>query len=216
MQWLVSSLIVLLLAFTPAYVYADAMVDKAKVYVQTINELYSKYWPEYTMKHIPYGQIEQESSWNVRARLHTSREDGYGLGQITITPRFNNFKTAIQYKALKDWDYKTDPYNPKNQLTFLILQDRDNFRQIARFFINDEERTKGMLVSYNAGYGRVLKRRQAAITQKHKADTWTGGLEDVHDKFEEESLYGRSLYKAVNEYPRLIFKKAQKYTGISK
>ena len=216
MQWLVSSLIILILACTPAHVYADAMSDKAKPYVVVINELYAKYWPGYTLKHIPYGQVEQESSWNVRARLHTSREDGYGLGQITVTPRFNNFKTAIGYSALKNWDYKNDPYNPKNQLTFLILQDRDNFKQVTKFFINDEERTKGMLVSYNAGFGRVLKRRQAAITQKHKADTWTGGLEDVHDHFEDKNLYGRPLYKAVNEYPRLIFKKSQKYIDISK
>lgn len=195
----------------------DKMLTKARVFVPTINQLYDQYWPTYSLRHIPYGQVEQESSWNVRARLHTHREDGYGLGQITVAYysdgkiRFDNFKNAVAYAALRSWDYKNDPYNPKNQLTFAILQNRDNFRQVSKFFLNDTERTKAMLVSYNAGYGRILKRRQAAITQKHKHDTWTGGLEDVHDRFEEKLLYGRPLYQAVNEYPKKIFKRSEKY-----
>lgn len=196
------------------------MLTKAKPYVATINSLYDKYWPEYTLKHIVYGQIEQESSWNVRAHLHTSREDGYGLGQITIAydknhkVRFDNFKNAVAYSALKGWNYKDDPYNPKNQLTFAILQNRSNFIQVRKLFLNETEATKGMLVSYNAGFGRVLKRRQAAITRKYTYNVWTGGLEDVHDKGEEAILYGRPLYKAVNEYPKKIFSRSEKYIGI--
>lgn len=190
--------------------HAD-MIEKSKPYVTLIKNLYVEYWKDAPNKHILFGQIEQESSWNPKARLHTSREDGYGLGQVTVTPRFNNFLTAKGYAPLKKWNWKLDPYNVNNQLTFAVLQNRSNFNQVQRLFKNDDERTKGMLVSYNAGLGRVLKRRQIAIAKRYTADSWTNGLEDVHDNFEKTKLYGRPLYIVVNEYPKIIFKKAEKY-----
>ncbi len=191
-------------------VYASS-IEKAKLYINEIKNCYNLYWKEIPLKQIPMGQIEQESNWNSKAHLHTYREDGYGLVQITVTPRFNSFLTAKQYKPLKSWNWKKDPYNTKNQITFLVLQDRDNYNQIKRYFINDEERFKGLLVCYNAGLGRVLRRRQFAIAARYKHDTWTHGLEDVHDNFENKNIYGRPLWKAVNEYPRVIFKKSEKY-----
>jgi hypothetical protein len=172
---------------------------------------YRAQWPDAPLKHIPAGQIEQESGWNEKAHLHTSREDGYGLGQMTVTKTFNIFTDAVKYKALKNWNWKADPYNPLYQLTFLVLQDKDNFLQTKA--INAEERWKISLVKYNAGEGRINVRRRYAIAAGLPTDRWTGGLELAHGPSEVSILYGRPLWKAVNEYPKIIFQRGQKYKG---
>jgi hypothetical protein len=169
-------------------------------------------WPQAPMLHIPAGQVEQESSWNEHATLKTPRELGRGLCQMTITKSFNIYLSAVQYKALKGWDWKTSPYDPEKQLTFLAYQDRDNFN--ASKAINDEERWKMACVRYNAGEGRINSRRRYAIAKGIPTDRWTGGLELAHSSLENSLLYGATLWKTVNAYPALIFKKAEKYKGV--
>lgn len=182
----------------------------AKKYLPILADCFVLYWPAAVGRYIPAGQVEQESNWNPYAHLHTSREDGYGLVQITVTERFNNFITATNYKPLKDWKWQTDKYNVRNQLTFLVLQDKSNYAQLK--YIKDPiERWKCTMISYNAGYGRILKRRQYAIAKGLPTDRWTGGLELAHGPLEDRMLYGRPLWKAINSYPVIIFRKAEKY-----
>lgn len=133
---------------------------------------------------------------------------------MTITSRFNIYLEAVKWKPLAGWDWESDPYNPHNQLTFLVLQNKANWTQWRPYSVNDIECWKMALVSYNAGSGRVLKRRQYALAKGVKADRWTQGLEDAHSPAEDVSLYKRPLWEAVNEYPRVIFRRAKKYEGM--
>ena len=173
---------------------------------------YASNWPTAPLKHISAGQVEQESSWNTHATLKTSRELGRGLCQMTVTKSFNIYLSAVRYKALRGWDWRADPYNPQYQLDFLVLQDKDNFDACKA--VSPEEQWKMTLVSYNAGSGRISARRRYAIAKGLPHDRWTNGLELAHGPLENSVLYGRPLWKAVNEYPQVIFSKAQKYVGL--
>lgn len=177
-------------------------------------------WPAAPLRHIPAGQVEQESAWKEKATLSTSRELGRGLVQMTIAygkdgrERFNIYRDAVRYRQLQGWDWQRDPYNVRYQLTFLTLQDKANFQQVRPYFVDDAEAWKGALVCYNAGTGRWLQRRANARRLGIPSDRWNGGLDRAYTKGESAILYGRPLWQAVNEYPRVVFKRAEKYKGM--
>lgn len=185
---------------------------RAQRYLPVLHEAFDTHWPNAPLRHIAAGQIEQESAgWNERAELKTSREYGFGLGQITITDRFNNFTAAQQ--IFKDWKWK-DRFNVKYQLGYAVITDRSNFIQVSRLFGDDDSRWRAVLVSYNAGYGTVLQRRALAIRKGAPHDRWTGGLDQVAMAYETKLLYGRPLAQMRNEYPHLICDvRAPKYIG---
>jgi len=163
------------------------------------------------------GQVEQESSWKDHATLKTSRELGRGLVQLTIaynrsgSERFNAYRDAVRLGPLSGWNWKADPYNPRYQLSYLVLRDRDTFKQTRLIMSDDAESWKAALVAYNAGMGRVLSRRASARVLGLPTNRWSGGLEQAHRGKENTLLYGRPLWQAVNEYPVVIFRKSNKY-----
>jgi membrane-bound lytic murein transglycosylase MltF len=168
------------------------------------------------MREVMAGQIEQESRWNPRAELKTSREYGFGLAQITVTSRFDNFQEARQrLPPLQDWQWN-DRWNVRYQMTFLVMTDRANFATVSRLFTDDTNRWAGALVAYNAGMGTVLQRRALALRTIPAASTkWFGGLDSVRLPGEKRLLYGRNLGDMRNDYPRLIIKvRAPKYRGM--
>lgn len=201
----------LILALTPGLVAAQDIPAGAAKNLPVLAKVYRTHWGTAPLKHVAAGQVERESNWNERAHLHTSREDGYGLVQMTVTRSFNIYLTAVKWRALRDWDWRADPYNPERQLTFLVLQDKANYE--ASKAVNAEERWKMALVRYNAGDGRIAARRRYALGAGLPLDRWTGGLEQAHGALENSVLYGRPLWKAVNEYPRVVFQLADKYKG---
>lgn len=208
---------IMLLAVPSAH---SAVIDQAKPYLPVLSKSLNDNWPSAPMRHIPAGQIEQESSWKERATLKTSRELGRGLVQMTIAydskgkERFNIYRDAVRAKALKNWDWRHDPYNAHYQLVFLTLQDRANFAQVRPYFMDDTEAWRGSLVCYNAGTGRWLQRRANAKRMGLPCDRWDGGLDKAYGKGETAKLYDRPLWQAVNEYPRVIFRRAEKYRGM--
>lgn len=208
---------VLLIAVPRAH--ADVL-DNASLYLPKLTSAIDTHWPGMPLRHIPAGQVEKESGWNVRATLKTPRELGRGLVQPTISwdkrgkERFNAYKDAMAYKAMRGWNWRNDPYNAGYQLKLLVLRDRDAFRQVRPFVVNDEESMKITLVCYNAGEGRYLARKKYARLHGFAADRWSGGLELAHSPKENARLYGRPLFQAVNEYPRRIFDMAGKYKGL--
>lgn len=195
-------------------------LENAQPYLPQLSGVIETHWPAMPMRYVAAGQVEQESGWREHATLKTSRELGRGLVQMTIAynasgkERFNIYRDAARMKALRGWDWQHDPYNVRNQLTFLILQDRSNFGQVRPFFMNDTEAHKGALVCYNAGSGRWLQRRSHAKLMGIPPDRWDDGLDRAYGKSETAILYGRPLWQAVNEYPRVIFKRAAKYRGL--
>jgi hypothetical protein len=197
-----------------------ATLDNARPYLPVLSQSIDRSWPALQLRHIPAGQIEQESSWKTHATLKTSRELGRGLVQMTIAydksgrERFNIYRDAVRNKQLAAWDWQRDPYNVPYQMSFLILQDHGNFAQVRPYCDNDSEAWKCALVCYNAGEGRWLARLRQARRSGAPTGRWDGGLDHAYSRGETALLYGRPLYEAVNEYPRVIFKRAAKYQGL--
>lgn len=184
------------------------VLERAEPLLPVFERVLDDHWPKAQMTHIMCGQIEQESSWKPRAELKTSREYGFGLGQITITSRFNNFEAAKMLKPLKDWQWE-DRFNPKCQLIFLVFTNRSNFNRLHSLFDTTEDTWAASMVAYNAGLGTVLQRRVAASQDKKRR--WFGGLDSVFLKYESRLLYGRNLGQLRNEYPVKVFKRSYKY-----
>jgi hypothetical protein len=195
-------------------------LDRAKPYLPTLSRAIDMEWPTVILRHYPAGQVEKESGWNPKATLKTSRELGRGLVQPTIAwdktgkERFNAYKDAMAYKSMRDWNWRDDPFNASYQLKLLVLRDRDSFRQVRPFMMNDEEAMKVSMVFFNAGGGRYQARKNYARLHGFKTDRWDGGLAEAHGPKENVTLYGRPLWVAVNEYPRMIGKLSEKYRGL--
>ena len=197
---------------------SDGMVTKAKKYLPVVVSVINDIWSDMPKKQVILRQLQQESGWNPHATLNTKRELGRGFGQITISydanhkVRFNNYKNAVAMKELKHWNWKSDPYNVKYQLTYLVLMDKSNYRTVRPSMINDDEALKTMLVSYNAGDGRWIIRRTYARSVGIPANKWTGGLDSACKPSEKQAkVYGESLCEMVNDYPRIIMGDSDKY-----
>ena len=204
----------------PSIVQANSLVDRAKPYMSVLKTIIAEQWPTMPNREIPPAQVGQESSWKEKAQLKTSRELGRGFVQLTIaynkdgSIRFNAYQDAVRMKALQKWNWQDDPFNTKFQLTYLVLTDKSNFSIVRKSMKNDEQAWKAALVCYNAGEGRWLSRRTAARKSNIPIDTWDNGLAIAHSNAEAAILYGRPLYEAVNEYPRVIFKASVLYLGL--
>lgn len=211
----IALLITILLITVPAS--HAGVLDRAQPYLPQLSKSIDRQWPGMPLRENTAGQVEQESSWKKSATLKTSRELGRGLVQLTIayradgSERFNAYQDAMRLKIMSTWDWRHDPYNVDYQLTYLVLTDRSNFVMVRRYMINDIEAWRAALVCYNAGPGRWLTRRTMAKQMGLLNDRWAEGLEHAHGPRENAVLYGRPLWQAVNEYPRVIFAKAEKY-----
>ncbi|MCE5333770.1 MAG: hypothetical protein LLG06_04190 [Desulfobacteraceae bacterium] len=190
---------------------APPITTQARELLPLLASVIRTQWPECPQPWVLAGKIEQESAWKVKAQLKTSREYGFGLGQITIaynadgTERFNNFTSALRVTMMAKTITWEKRFDPKFQLTYSVLTDRSNFALVSSFFDDGESRMAGMLVSYNAGPGRIVQRKAEAVRRGIRVPrTWFDGLENIHPRSEKKLIYGRPLYVAVNEYPKLI------------
>lgn len=157
----------------------------ALVYLPVLVGVIGGVWPDVPDPAILAGQIEQETCitlahskcWNPRAELKTSREYGFGLGQLTVTPAFNNFEAAKGWdKTLSGWAWSAR-FDPEMQLRALVAYDRNLYRQI-KFGADPRERTAFMLSAYNGGLGGLFKdRRLCAASSGCDPERWFGHIE---------------------------------------
>jgi uncharacterized membrane protein len=215
-------MLVVWLAVAKAECYDQKMLKRASPYIPKLVSTFDKYWDKAPLRYFEGGKIEQESSWNRLAELHTSRELGVSFSQLTIaynangTVRFNKFEEAkARYKELQRWEWK-DRFNAEKNFIFIVLEDRRNFMLMKPYFQDNLNRWAALMIAYNAGSGTVWNRRAICkTTEGCDSSKWFGGLDTVRMLFENKLLYGRPLWKARNEYPdKIIFQRSPKYMGL--
>jgi hypothetical protein len=195
----------------------DMMVHLADQYIPAVIVESKKTFPLLTKPILIAGQIEQETCasikkcWNPKTELKTSREYGFGLGQLTIaykadgTERMNNFKYAKTLdKSLADWKWE-DRYNPSYQIRTMIVMDRIAYNQMS-FAKNDIERQAFMFSAYNGGVGGVLKDRTLCkATKGCDPSVWFGNVEKYSFKNKVAVKgYGKSFFEINREYVQFI------------
>lgn len=192
----------------------------AVVYLPMLVAEAGQYWAEAPTPFLA-AQIEQETCvslnhpkcWNPHAELKTSIEYGFGLGQLTVTKRFDNFKEARTWdKSLARWKWE-DRFDPQMQLRALVVYDRNLYRQ-ASFAAVPQERYAFMFSAYNGGFGGIIKDRAlCANTKGCDHNRWFGQVEN--QSFRAKTAvkgYGQSFYDINRGYVRQIMTvRYQKY-----
>jgi hypothetical protein len=132
---------------------ASELPSGALQHLPTLLAEQKTHWPDMPIRSALAAQVEQETCpslkskkcWNPSAELKTSREYGFGLGQLTVTSRFDNFSEARKLDvSLRDWQF-ADRYDPGRQLRTLVLMDRAGFSRLS--FIQDPHERLAMAFS---------------------------------------------------------------------
>lgn len=186
--------------------------DRAKTYLpQVVSAINVTGFPKEFHESIA-GQIEQETCyslkhkkcWNPTTELKTSREYGFGLGQLTITSKFNGFEEVKQYKELKDWKWE-DRYNPEMQIRGIIIKDRIAYNAIKWSVVNEYEKLAMTYAAYNGGVGGLLSDRKLTLLMGGDTTRWFGGIE-LHSKKSKvpHPEYKVSFFDINRSYPKNI------------
>lgn len=173
----------------------------------------AQHWPDVPRRAFLGGQIRKETCaglkskkcWSPTAELKTDREYGFGLGQLTVTARFDNFKEAKKLdKSLATWSWD-DRYAPEFQIRTLILMDRNAYRSFS-WAANDNERMAFALAAYNGGIGGVLSDRTVCkATPNCNNAVWFDNVEHTSKKAKvAASGYGQSFFQINRAYVRDI------------
>ena len=162
----------LALLLSGSWCRADALPAGAVEHLPALIAVQARIWPDAPMPSFLAAQIEQESCislkhskcWNPRAELKTSREYGFGIGQITTayradgSVRFNKFEELReQYASLRAWSWE-NRYDITYQLTAIVEMDRGIFRRVAGA-ASSVERVAFTLAAYNGGESGVRQDR---------------------------------------------------------
>jgi len=189
-------------------------------YLPILKQILDRDWPEGKPISLFAGQVEQETCssltgkkcWNPKTELKTSREYGFGFGQLTIAydslgkERFNSFKEMKTIdKRLEKWQWE-DRYNPNYQLQALVMKDKYNYNLMKGWKANHENKMNFVMNSYNGGYGGLVKDRILCGTKKGcDPNIWFGNVEKYSYKAKNTvSGYGKSFFEISREYVKNI------------
>ena len=185
-------------------------------YFPYIRELLDSSWKSLSTRSIIPSVVEQEtcitlkhkSCWNPQAQLKTSREYGFGLGQITIAydangmERFNNFiDIKKQDPILKEWQW-SDRFNPKYQLRALVVQYRNLYNNI-KWTDNELNRLAFTDSAFNGGLGGILQDRKKTKLNGGNPDLWFGTNNVAENSYKSKTAakgYGKSFYEINREH----------------
>lgn len=175
---------------TSSFAAVATIPPGAKTHLPELKVVIDKHWPALSRPALIGGQIEQESCislthkrcWNSQVELKTSREYGFGLGQITIAydkngkVRFDNFLEAKKQfgSALSAWKWD-DRFNPSYQMTTIVLMDKNLYNRSMSLTNSDADRLAFMLAAYNGGFGGLLQDRKLCQAIKEcDSSKWFG------------------------------------------
>lgn len=193
----------------------------ALLYIPALVLAIDAHWPDVEPRSALAAQIEQETCpslrhskcWNPKAELKTSREYGFGLGQITVTSRFNVFEESkALHPSLSGWKWE-DRYNAEYQLRVLVLKNRANYSRL-KFAANNWQRMAFTFAAYNGGLGGVLQdRKLCSRTAGCDPSVWFDHVEKTSLKARTTvSGYGKSFFDINREYVRnVLYVRRPKY-----
>ncbi len=203
-----------LIAFSVIIAKGETPPEKSLPWLPVLQQEASQYWPDNPSLAVLAAQPEQETCpslhskgcWNPHAGFKTSREEGIGLGQITITSKYDNLAAARTLdSSLHTWAYE-QRYDGRRQLRAMILMDRASYKKLS--MIQDKhQRNKMALSAYNGGLGGLLNdRRLCDSIDGCNPDMWDGNVElhslKSHVKYKG---YGKSFFEINREYPKNIY-----------
>lgn len=228
----VGSSIALLVAASISIIAAAATVvipTNAKQHLPELKVAIQKNWPDLSKPSIMGGQIEQESCislthkrcWNSQVELKTSREYGFGLGQITIAydklgkVRFDNFQEAKKQfpTALSGWKWE-NRFDASYQMTTMILMDKNLYNRSRTLTPHEDDKLAFMLSAYNGGFGGLLQdRKLCQATKGCDGSKWFGNIELYSFKSKTKVKgYGESAYDINRGYVKQVLnQRRQKY-----
>jgi hypothetical protein len=184
----------------------------AKLYLPTLKQELVTYWPEIKPYSVFAAQVEQESCislkhkrcWNPKVELKTSREYGFGLGQLTVTSKFNAYEEVKRLdKSMASWKWE-DRFNPSYQLRAIVLKNRSNYNRLKGFSKDPDTVLAFTMAAYNGGVGGLMKDRTLCIYTKGCDPTkWWGNVERTSNKSKVPVKgYGMSFFDINREYVR--------------
>lgn len=149
--------------------------------------------------------------WNPKTEFKTSREYGFGLGQLTNTARYNNFEYVKTLDSdLANWDFE-DRYVPENQIIAMLAMDKVCLFPDSETLIDSQA---FMLACYNGGRGGVISDKLICSNTKGcNPKRWFGNVEHTSNKTRQKwNGYGKSAFDINRDYPKeIIFERKKKY-----
>lgn len=205
--------ILLSLILVSSFAFGQGFTANELKHLPMLDAELSLSWPDVHRKSVFAAQIRQETCpslgskkcWSPTAELKTSREYGFGLGQLTVTSRFNNFNEAKKLdRSLKDWEWD-NRYDATYQLRTMVLMDKFNYGKIS-WAADKDERVAMAFASYNGGLGGLLSDRAVCqITPGCDPSKWFGNIEHTSRKAKVKAGgYGKSFFEINREYVRHI------------
>lgn len=208
--------LLLLLLLLPAIAFSQSLPKNSLIYIPVLKQELTNIWPDHPLPSTTGAQIEQETCisltskgcWNPKTELKTSREYGFGLGQITIAydanghERFNNFNEFKKLdKRLSSWKFE-DRYDPNYQLMALVVVDRNEFNKIRFPTYSQLDKLSFSFSSYNGGFGGVLQDvKLCGSTPGCNPSKWFGNVATVSFKSKVKIQgYGQSFFDINRSY----------------
>lgn len=200
-------------------VFADSVPARAADLAPVLVQVQQAHWPDAPEPWTLAGKVEQETCitlrhrvcWNPKAELKTSREYGFGLGQVTVayradgSERFNKFaELKREHQELAGWSWESR-YDAATQLLAVVLMGRDLFRRVPSA-ASLTDRWAFSLAAYNGGMGGVVSdRRLCANTADCDPMRWFGHVERTSLKTRLVNPgYRKSAFEINREYVRNI------------
>ena len=203
---------ILFLAFS-SIAHANEPPKQSIQYLPVLQNEINSQWPDAPSRAIFAAQVEQETCpsltskkcWNPKTELKTDRENGFGLGQLTVTAKFDNFAEARKLDiTLRDWQWK-DRFDPAKQLRTMVLMDKTGYKRLSPI-LNPKERVAMAFSAYNGGYGGVqADRRVCANVAGCDPNRWFDNVE-LHSLKAKTAVkgYGQSFFQINRGYVRNI------------
>jgi len=200
----------------------SSLPENAKKFIPTLLCEIARSWPDAPLPVVFPAQIEQETCislthkrcWSPYAELKTSREYGFGLGQITVTKSFDNFTAAKRLdSSLKNWAWE-NRYNATYQLRTMVLMDKFNYGKLS-WAANAYERMAATVAAYNGGFGGLLSDRGVCRSIPSCDESyWFGHIEKTSKKAKTAvGGYRKSFFEINREYVRnIMLRRGIKYS----